>query len=363
MASEKIFIDPIISVGRVAGSLDTYLSYSVTCAVTVGPTCSDADQTSAQTSFYNFCTDKKGEFKLPYDPPTNQTLIPQGLVCDSTPRCVGGKLYTATCYEDYSEVASCRYSYTRSGSYSSSYSQSWLSKNLGSIIPGVIGSIIALCCLKGCLEACLFGGNGLRPSQIKAYYADRRNQDKQRHKAQDIEREKRRDEAVKIEANRVRREQELSQAFYQGVANRALREENIKLTLEKARDEIVRQRHDLKMREVERQTELTNIVENSKDAQNQRLAQRFKGALALRAAKREEELKASGNNIKVIESNIIENGKVVGRRQEIQRERYARTDAEAHAIMGAVGNDLHQITQPQSAYGGNNGNRNGNNMM
>ncbi|KAJ3245261.1 hypothetical protein HDU78_009623 [Chytriomyces hyalinus] len=358
MSSRQVWlVPPTILVGRIAGPIDSYTSYSVTCAVTVAPTCSGADEGSAMTSFYNFCTDKKGEFKLPYDPPVNQTNLPTGLICDGTPRCVAEKLYTASCYQDYTSVPTCSYSYSRATSSSSS--QSWLMKNLGSIIPGVIGSVIGLICLKGCLEACLFGGNGLRPSQIKQYYAERRNEDKQRHRAQDVERENRRDEAVRIEANRVRREQELSQAFYQGVANRSLREDNIKLTLEKARDEIVRQRHELKMREVERQTELTNIVENSKDVQNQRLAQRFKGALALRAAKREEELKASGNNIKVIESNIIENGKVVGRRQEIQRERYARTDAEAHAIMGAVGNDLHQITQPQSAYAGNNGNRNG----
>ncbi|KAI8836184.1 hypothetical protein BJ741DRAFT_605998, partial [Chytriomyces cf. hyalinus JEL632] len=356
MSSKQVWLTPpTILVGRTAGAIDSYTSYSVTCAMTVAPTCSGADDASAMTSFYNFCTDKKGEFKLPYDPPVNQTNLPKGLICDATPRCVADKLYTASCYQDYTTAASCQYNYSRA----SSSSQSWLIKNLGSIIPGVIGSIIGLCCLKGCLEACLFGGNGLRPSQIKAYYAERRNEDKQRHRAQDVERENRRDEAVKIEANRVRREQELSQAFYQGVANRATREDNIKLTLEKARDEIINQRHELKIREVQRQTELTNIVENSKDAQNQRLAQRFKGALALRAIKREEELKASGNNIKVIESNIIENGKVVGRRQEIQRERYARTDAEAHAILGAVGNDLHQITQPQSAYGGNNGNRNG----
>ncbi|KAJ3235135.1 hypothetical protein HDU81_000802 [Chytriomyces hyalinus] len=169
---------------------------------------------------------------------------------------------------------------------------------------------------------------------MKELFADRANGNVRRHRQQDLVREKRRDEAVKIEENRVRHK--------------------IKLALDKASDEIMKKRHELKLREVDRQTQLTTIVENSKDLQNQRLAQRLKSELALKTAKREEELKASGNNIKVIESNIIENGKVVGTRQEILRERYARTDAETQKLLvQSGGNDLQQLTLPSASYKGN----------
>ncbi|TPX67317.1 hypothetical protein CcCBS67573_g07524 [Chytriomyces confervae] len=88
----------------------------------------------------------------------------------------------------------------------------------------------------------------------------------------------------------------------------------------------------LYLREAKRQMQLPSLVEKlhkTKESLNG-----FKTALALKAAKREEELKASGNNIKVIESSIIENGKVVGTMQEILRERYAKTDAEAEKLVG-----------------------------
>ncbi|KAJ3235129.1 hypothetical protein HDU81_000796 [Chytriomyces hyalinus] len=199
----------------------------------------------------------------------------------------------------------------------------------------------------------LYYENRIRVSDIPAYFADKEVRNIRRHQQQDLIREKRRDELVMIEANHVRREKELMDAFNQGLANRALREDKIKLALEKASNEIKLQRHTLKLRELDRQTQLTTIVDDSKDVQNQRVAQRFKTALALKAAKREEELKASGIQIKVIETNNIEDGNVVGKREEILREWYAKTDADAQKLLQEVGGDLQQIKQPFASYGTN----------
>ncbi|KAI8819074.1 hypothetical protein BJ741DRAFT_628569, partial [Chytriomyces cf. hyalinus JEL632] len=344
---------PIATNGTVSGKLDENLYASITCALTKVSSCQPSISDNTTTRVYRYCTGLKNEFKYPEDAYVSQTKIPVGLVCDTQPKCIQGIQYTCACYKDYSRSDRCNYN--PSSSYSTSNSSSSLISSIGTIIPIAIVSIIALGCLTAYLSAACFGGRGCSPSNIKAYYAERRDQDKMLHSKQDLEREARRDEAVRIEANRVRREQELAQAFHQGVANRALREDKIKLTLEKARDEIVRKRHELTVKEMKRQKVLTEIMESSNDTQNQRLALRFKTALALRAAKREEELKASGNKIKVIEHDIIENGKVVGKRQEIQRERYARTDAEAGAMMGVIEKEVPHIAQPAAAFGGNEG--------
>ncbi|KAJ3235133.1 hypothetical protein HDU81_000800 [Chytriomyces hyalinus] len=362
-ATATILIPPPTYTGVFSGPMTSYIYSSFTCAVTTTPGCdlSPATSGASATAIYSFCSDTSFSshlslaLKLPNNAPKNQTQLPTGLLFDGTPTCQGGIQYTGTCYKDGSNVPSCTYISSSSSTTDSSSSSSTV-KTMTSIISTIITILILLCCCKACIQVCFFDGETIRMSDVKAYLADAEVRDRLRHRQQDIEREKRRDEAVKIEENRVRRENELAQAFNQSIANRALKEDKMKLALERASDEIVQQRHELAVREMERQKQLTTIVENSKDVQNQRLAQRFKKALALRAAQREEELKASGNNIKVIESNIIENGKVVGKRQEIQRERYARTDAEAHQLVGSIGNDLHQVTLPSASHSNNNNN-------
>ncbi|KAI8831135.1 hypothetical protein BJ741DRAFT_323186 [Chytriomyces cf. hyalinus JEL632] len=347
-----ILSPPAAHTGIFTGPRNSDTFSSVTCAVTTSPACSNSSETAVIGAIYNFCADYSKSslappFMLPNNPPKNQTQLPIGLVCDGTRYCINGIQYTATCYIDQNKFAGCTSS-TSSSNGGSSDSSSLANSPAFKTIASIIFVLLCLaCCWKGVLFLLCFCWEGM--SGIKENLADQESRDTRRHREQDLERENRRDEAVRMEANRVRREKELTEAFNQGVANRALREDKIKLALEKASDEITQKRHELKMREVERQMQLSSIVENSKDAQNQRLAQRFKTALALKAAKREEELKVSGDNIKVIESSIIENGNVVGTRQEILRERYAKTDAEAQELVGSVGNGLHQITLPSAS--------------
>ncbi|KAI8830761.1 hypothetical protein BJ741DRAFT_695177 [Chytriomyces cf. hyalinus JEL632] len=152
-----------------------------------------------------------------------------------------------------------------------------------------------------------------RMRDILTYFASRKARNIRRHRQQDELREKRLEELVTIEANRVRRE---------------------------------KRRHVLTLHEMDRQKQLATIVEDSKDLQNQRLARRFMVELALKAAKREEELNASGQHIKVIETSITENGKVVGTKQEYLREWYAETDADAQKLLDEVGGDLQQTYAP-----------------
>ncbi|KAI8607142.1 hypothetical protein BC830DRAFT_1159450 [Chytriomyces sp. MP71] len=142
-----------------------------------------------------------------------------------------------------------------------------------------------------------------------------------------------------------------------GAAAAEMAAEQQRLAAEVARNRIEEERHGLVVAELKRRDELVEIVETGKDDAGRREAQRELAMIQLRAQRREEALKASGVNIKVVENLVIENGKVVGTTKNIVRERTALTDADAGRLMGDVAGDLSHANAPVAVTGASTNNR------
>ncbi|KAJ3239176.1 hypothetical protein HDU78_003019 [Chytriomyces hyalinus] len=348
------FIPPIILNGTYSDR--TFRArYSVTCVITTTSAC-NLSLPAGTTTIHTLCErgyEQIGDlttYRRPSGGPDKRLNLPSGLQCDGKPHCVNGTLYTARCYWDSDLNYFCN-NYTSDddsssgssgGGGDSSGGSGYRRSNAVFVLYGIGGAIVVLVFGALAVEGYLSWDGRPRMRDILVYFAGREARNIRRHLQQDVNREQREEDLIKIEANRVRREGELMNAFHQSIAAREMEEKNIKLEFEKINNEIKAKRHVLKLREMDRKMQLKTIVDDSKDKQNRRIADRFMKELALKAARRLEELEASGQHIKVIETSIIENGKVVGTKQEYLREWYAKTDADAQKLLDEVGGDLQQ---------------------
>ncbi|TPX67319.1 hypothetical protein CcCBS67573_g07526 [Chytriomyces confervae] len=344
------FIPPIILNGTYSDR-SFRARYSVTCVITTTSAC-NLSLPAGTTTIHTLCErgyEQIGDlttYRRPSGGPDKRLNLPSGLQCDGKPHCVNSTLYTARCYSDSDLNYFCNNYSSDDDSSSGSSGGGGDSSSKGVYGPYVLyaigGAIIVLGFGALAVEGYLSWDGRPRMRDIPVYFAGREARNIRRHLQQDVNREQREEDLIKIEANRVRREGELMDAFHQSIAARIVEEDKIKLAFETTKNEIIARRHVLTLREMDRKMQLKTIVEDSKDTQNQRIANRFMTELALKAAKRVEELKASGQHIKVIETSIIENGKVVGTQHEYLREWYAQTDADAQKLLDEVGGDLQQ---------------------
>ncbi|KAJ3245802.1 hypothetical protein HDU77_009212 [Chytriomyces hyalinus] len=345
-------IPPPIQTATFQDYWDYHSYYSVTCAVTATSGC-NLSLPAGTTTIHHLCQSNirwnyPDIFRRPIGGPDNVFVyLPFGLECDGKPHCINGTLYTANCYRDSDLFYGCNVNTSSSsGSDSSGGGDSggsgYRRSNAVFTLYGIGGAIVVLFFGALAVEGYLSWDGRPRMSDIPLYFAGREARNIRRHLQQDVNREQREEDLIKIEANRVRREGELMNAFHQSIAAREMEEKNIKFEFETINNEIKAKRHVLTLREIDRQMQLKTIVEDSKDVQNKRIANRVMTELAIKVAKRVEELEASGQHIKVIETSMIENGKVVGTKQEYLREWYAKTDADAQKLLDEVGGDLQQ---------------------
>ncbi|KAJ3245799.1 hypothetical protein HDU77_009209 [Chytriomyces hyalinus] len=344
----------------VTGSaITTPSGFSASCLITSYTSCSfNLTDWSTYNYGFTFCGNPDSPNSLLYPPnaPTNQVLLPTGLQCNAAPQCFKGSQYYCRCFNDPVIQPNCtQAAFSANGNAIAGSSGNGSSTGifsdplkLGLTISGIIlGSL----CVIGIIWHCISGGKTLGPKGISSYIKDRKFQREELHRKRILEQEEKLDEEARAHANAVRREQELLTVEAERFAQRALETEKMKVAQEVEMDRLTQERHDMMIKDMKRKDQLINMLENTTDDYLKRQFEREMLMISMRSEQREEDLKTSGNYVKVLESTIVEDGRVVDNRREIQRERYARTDREAQQLMGSVGPDMQRIQNQQQNYG------------
>ncbi|KAJ3264547.1 hypothetical protein HDU77_008191 [Chytriomyces hyalinus] len=338
----------------VGSAITTPSSFSASCLIVSYSGCSFNMTSSATYNYgFSFCgnADNPNSLLFPPNAPTNQVLLPTGLKCDGVTQCFKEKQFNCKCFSDPVVQPNCtQAAFSSNGNALAGSSGSGSSNDplkLGLTISGIIlGSL----CVIGVIWHCVSGGKTLGPKGISSYIKDRKFQREEVHRKRILEQEQRLDEEARAHANAVRREQELLTVEAERFAQRALETEKMKVAQEVEMDRLTQERHDMMIKDMKRKDQLINMLENTTDDYLKRQFEREMLMISMRSEQREEDLKTSGNYIKVLESTIVEDGRVVDNRREIQRERYARTDKEAQQLMGSVGPEMQRIQNQQQNY-------------
>ncbi|KAJ3235128.1 hypothetical protein HDU81_000795 [Chytriomyces hyalinus] len=358
---------------NLTGIVITYpTQQSATCSVQASSCGQDPAPPSNGTinNSYTFCGNKtiSTSFFLPansselpanlFTPPNsqrNQTLLPAGLTCDSTQSpCQRNMTYTCTCYLDLTISSQCTLKASVDNGPPSILAQ--IQGNTlyyGLAITGVaLVSLCVLFCVCNCIWGWASGGHSLSPRGFREFSNDRKNIKRQRMR----DAEARLDELAQIEANRLKRDQELETLRMQQQAHRALEAEKAQLATEKEMAKIAAERHAMLVAETQRNQALTQLAESSEDLQLQREAKRELLAIAARKAQREELEAVSGSKVKVVETARIENGQTTVS-YDIQRERIANTDRDAKILMDQINKEKAAQVPAVTASAGPSGDR------
>ncbi|KAJ3235132.1 hypothetical protein HDU81_000799 [Chytriomyces hyalinus] len=357
----------------VGTSITTPSASSASCIIVSYSGCSfNMSANWATTNYgFTFCGNPDAPTNLLYPPnaPTSQVLLPKGLKCDETTRCYKDQQYYCKCFTDPVVQPNCTQA-AFSNSLPGSNSNTGSSGSGGGIFDDplkfgltISGIILGSLCVIAVIWHCVSGGKTLGPKGISSYIKDRKFQREEIHRKRILEQEEKLDEEARAHANAVRREQELLTVEAERIAQRALETEKLKVAKEIEMDRLTQERHDMMITDMKRKDQLINMLENTTDDYLKRQFEREMLMISMRSEQREEDLKTSGNYVKVLESTIVEDGRIVDSRKEIQRERYARTDKEAQKLMGAVGPDMQRIQNQQQNYGSGANTQNSNRLQ
>ncbi|KAJ3235134.1 hypothetical protein HDU81_000801 [Chytriomyces hyalinus] len=325
--------------------IKTPSSFSATCLIASYLNCYNFSYPT--TSYqYTFCGNGDNATSLPFplNAPTDPLKLPKGLKCDSTSQCFSNnnQFYSA-CFSDpvvsddsSQDALSGKPKNTLPQSIPSTSSSSdsggggffaTLSGNPLKLTLVIFGFLLGSLCVIAVIWHCVSGGKTLGPKGISSYIKDRKSQREERHHKLILEQEEKLDEEARAHANAVRREMELLTVEAERMAQRALEKEQLKVAQEEEMDRLTQERHDMMIADMKR-----------KDQQFEREML----MISMRSEQREEDLKTSSNYVKVLESTIVEDGRIVESRKEVQRKRYGRTDKEAQQ-----GPDLPRIQNEQ----------------
>ncbi|KAJ3094016.1 hypothetical protein HK100_006315 [Physocladia obscura] len=321
-------------------AITTPSSHSALCVIRISacdPYNTTATKFDNTTNYaFTYCsnsTSLTNNFYLPPDASFAQANIPAGLICNDTVTSCDRyySAYACLCYEDGYVDDACT-----ADAFNTSPPGVW-AQIMGSTLYKAL--FIVGCVIVGLIILFNFG----RWSFRKYGEFEENLRLKKIKRAQQKEEDANRD--VQIQENNLRRQQKLDSTRNEAEAARALEKERIRLAHEVEMDRINNERHVLILSEIKRKEELVTVVESSKDEATRREANRELQAIELRAAKRQEELAASGSNIEVTENLMIENGKLVGATKNIVRKRIAKTEEEAGQLLSAVAPELQKIQQ------------------
>ncbi|TPX67318.1 hypothetical protein CcCBS67573_g07527 [Chytriomyces confervae] len=341
-----------------AGSaITTPSSFSASCLIMTTPGCSKQNL-SMDNYGLPFCGNADNASRLFSSPkfPINPALIPMDLNCNATIQCINQTKYYCECFPDPVVGRNC----TAAGFLSDSdpLPGNAVSRWFGALAEDpvkfgftIAGMVLGGLCIMAIIWFCMSGGKTIGPKGYASYKKDRKHKREERHRKRLLAQEKHLDEKARAYATSVRTKQEFLTVEAERLAKRALEEEDLKIAMEEEMDKLTQESHDMMIKDMKRKDELINMAENTTDDQLKRKFEREMLAISMRSEKREEEVKTSSNFVKWTEKIVVEDGRVVDHRKELQRERYARTNREAQKLMGSVGPDLERIQNQQQNYG------------
>ncbi|KAJ3239175.1 hypothetical protein HDU78_003018 [Chytriomyces hyalinus] len=305
-----------------------------------------------------FCGNADNASRLFSSPkfPINPALIPMDLNCNATIQCINQTKYYCECFPDPVVGRYCTAAAFLSdsdplpGNVVSRWFDS-LAKDPVKYGLTITGMVLGFLCIMAITWFCVSGGKTIGPKGYASYKKDRKHKREERHRKRLLAQENILDEKARLYAKSVRDKQNLWKIEAGRLAQRAREEEYQKVAKEEEMDKLTQESHDMMIKDMKRKDELTNMLENTTDDQLKRKFEREMLAISMRSEKREEEVKKSSNFVKWTEKIVVEDGRVVDHRKELQRERYARTDKEAQQLMGSVGPDLERIQNQQQNYG------------
>ncbi|KAI8831136.1 hypothetical protein BJ741DRAFT_667965 [Chytriomyces cf. hyalinus JEL632] len=180
-----------------------------------------------------------------------------------------------------------------------------------------------------------------------------------REKSQDARMKKERDalrlheqtmeENLRIEQNRLRRENELRNIENTRIAQQQLAMDNQRMALLQQQSALEAERHRLKVAEQNRASELYQRRENGIDQGMLRQQERDRIAREMREAARKEEEMYATERITITDNFTMENGVMQASGQNVQRIRQANTNAEAALLMASIQAQMDQLHQQQPA--------------
>ncbi|KAJ3245803.1 hypothetical protein HDU77_009213, partial [Chytriomyces hyalinus] len=318
-------------------------SFSSSCLIVTATGCSNESFGYMDTYGFTFCgnADNASRLFFPPDPPISPALIPMDLNCNATTQCFNQTKYYCECFPDPVVGRNC----TAAGFISDSdpLPGNVVSRFFDSLAEDpvkygltIAGMVLGFLCIMAITWFCVSGGKTIGPKGYASYKKDRKHKREERHRKRLLAQENILDEKARLYAKSVREKHNLWKIEAQRLAQRARDEENLKVAKEEEMDKLTQESHDMMIKDMKRKDELINMVENTTDDQLKRQFEREMSAISERSKKREEEVMTSSNFVKWTEKIVMEDGRVVDHRKELQRERYARTDREAQQLMGSV---------------------------
>ncbi|KAJ3245801.1 hypothetical protein HDU77_009211 [Chytriomyces hyalinus] len=334
-----------------AGSaITTPSSFSSSCLIVSQTGCYNESAGYPDNYGLTFCGNADNASRLFFPPnlPISPALIPMDLNCNATTQCIDQSKYYCECFPDPVVGRNC--TSFPPGNVVSRWFDS-LAKDPVKYGLTITGMVLGVPCILAITWFCVSGGKTIGPKGYASYKKDRKHKREERHRKRLLAQENILDEKARLYAKSVREKHNLWKIEAQRLAQRARDEENLKVAKEEEMDRLTQESHDMMIKDMKRKDELINMAENTTDDQLKRQFEREMLAISMRSDQREEDVMTSSNFVKWTEKIVVEDGRVVDHRKDLQRERYARTDREAQQLMGSVGPDLERIQNQQQNYG------------